>query len=131
MVQSSGLSHVAMSVAPGTLSDEFRAELLDFYGSRFGWTEMEELRLPDRMTLAVGRRNYVNVRERDASMTCSGYEHVGLLVESPEAADAVWKTLSDDPRDLELGELSAGDNGYRSFRFRYLLPLAIEVQFFP
>jgi catechol 2,3-dioxygenase-like lactoylglutathione lyase family enzyme len=131
MTQSKGLSHIAMSVPAGTLTDEFRTEVLDFYGAMFGWVEIESLRRPDRMTLAVGRHCYVNVRERDESMTCTGYEHIGLLVESPEAADATWQQLDSDPRTLELEPIDRGDDGYRNFRFRYLLPLAIEVQFLP
>jgi hypothetical protein len=131
MAASRGLSHVAMSVPPGTLTDDYRARVLDFYGEFFGWTEIELLRTPDRMTLAVGRRCYVNLRERASSMTCHGYEHVGLLVESPEAAEAAWENLDRDPRELELEPIDRGDDGYRSFRFRYLLPLAIEVQFLP
>lgn len=120
-----------MSVPPGTLTDEYRAQLLEFYGSTFEWTEIESLRLPDRMTFAVGRHCYVNVRERDASQTYLGYEHVGLLVESPDAADAVFEKLSRDSRELELEPIARRDDGYRNFRFRYLLPLAIEVQFLP
>ena len=131
MTRSQGLSHIAMSVPEGTLTDEYRAQVLDFYGSVFGWTEIEALRLPDRMTLAVGQRCYVNVRERTDSMTCTGYEHVGLLVESPEAADAAWEQLDRDPRELQLAPIQRGEDGYRNFRFRYLLPLAIEVQYFP
>ena len=77
-----------MSVPRGTLTDEYRAQVLEFYGSLFEWTEIEELRTVDRMTLSVGRRCYVNLRELDEGMTCTGYEHVGLLVESPEIADA-------------------------------------------
>jgi hypothetical protein len=120
-----------MSVPPGTLTDEWRAQLLDFYATAFGWTEIEALRLPDRMTLAVGRHCYVNVRERAESMTCTGYEHIGLLVESPEAADATWEQLDRDPRDLGLEPIDRGEDGYRNFRFRYMLPLTIEVQFLP
>jgi hypothetical protein len=120
-----------MSVPPGTLTDEFRARVLEFYGEVFGWTEIESLRTPERMTLSVGRRCYVNLRELAPPMTCHGYEHVGLLVESPETADAVWERLHDDPRELELDPIEKGDNGYRNFKFRYLLPLAIEVQYLP
>jgi hypothetical protein len=131
MPRSRGLSHIAMSVPRGTLTDEYRAQVLEFYGKRFGWTEIESLRTPDRMTLSVGRHCYVNVRELDTSMMCTGYEHVGLLVESPEVAESTWEQLDRDPRDLELEPIERGDNGYRNFRFRYLLPLAIEVQFLP
>ncbi|MGZ4690350.1 MAG: VOC family protein [Acidimicrobiia bacterium] len=131
MAVSNGLSHIAMSVAEGTLTDEYRAKLLDFYGSYFGWQEIESLRLPDRMTMAVGGHNYVNIRERPESMVTLGYEHFGLLVKSPEDADRLFAELSDDDRDVNLESLSTGDDGYRSFRFRYLMPLAVEVQYLP
>jgi hypothetical protein len=120
-----------MSVPVGTLTDEYRAELLDFYGRYFGWREIESLRLPDRLTMHVGGRTYVNIRERAESMTCLGYEHFGLVVESPEDADRIWANLDGDDRDLHLEPLASGDEGYRSFRFRYLMPLAVEVQFIP
>jgi hypothetical protein len=126
-----GLNHVAMSVPSGTLVDRFRAELLEFYGSLFGWSEIESLRLPDRLTVSVGRHCYLNVRERPDPMVCSGYEHIGIVVESTEEAERLWKLLNTDRRDVNLEPLATGDDGFRSFRFRYLLPLTVEVQFFP
>ena len=120
-----------MSVPRNTLTDEYRAELLAFYGSMFGWSEIESMRLPDRLILAVGRGTYVNIRERDDAMTCHGYEHFGLLVSSPEDAETAWHTLDQDARDVHLEPLDRGDDGYRSFRFRYMLPLAVEVQYLP
>jgi len=131
MSDPTGLNHVAMSVAPGTLTDAFRSDLLEFYGDRLGWREMDELRLPDRLTVSVGPHSYLNVRERPDPMACSGYEHFGIVVESTEAAEALWHALDHDPRDVHLEPLNAGEDGYRSFRFRYLLPLTVEVQFFP
>jgi catechol 2,3-dioxygenase-like lactoylglutathione lyase family enzyme len=128
---SSGLSHVAMSVPAGTLTDEYRTDMLDFYGRHFGWRELESLRLPDRLTMAIGGRSYVNIRERPESATYSGYEHFGVLVESPDEADRIWASLDGDGRDAHLEPLTSGDGGYRSFRFRYLMPLAVEVQFIP
>src|SRR5438552_1653536 len=77
-----GLNHVAMSVPSGTLVDRFRAELLEFYGSLFGWSEIESLRLPDRLTVSIGRHCYLNVRERPDPMVCSGYEHIGIVDQS-------------------------------------------------
>ena len=128
---SNGLSHVAMSVPAGTLTNEFRAELVGFYGRYCGWTEIDELRLPDRLTMSVGGGSYVNIRERDDGMVTHGYEHFGLLVTSTTVAEQLWSELDADERDVNLEPLKAGDDGYRSFRFRYLLPLAVEVQFFP
>ena len=131
MPKSRGLSHIAMSVPRGTLSDDLRGELLAFYAKHFGWSEIESLRLPDRLTISVGGGTYVNVRERDTSMVCDGYEHFGLLLRSPDDVDEVWTTLSRDCPDVHLEPLDRGDDGYRSFRFRYLLPLTVEVQFLP
>lgn len=120
-----------MSVAEGTLTSGFRAEVVEFYGRHFGWTEIESLRLPDRMTLSVGGRDYLNVRERPDPMVCSGYEHVGLLLPSPEAVEAAWSALAGEGVEVHLEELQRRDEGYRSVRFRHLLPLTIEVQFLP
>jgi hypothetical protein len=131
-MRSRGLTHVAMSVPPGTLSDAWRADVVEFYGARLGWREIDELRLPDRLTLAVGRGTYVNIRERDEPMHAFGYEHIGVLVDSATAADELWNELNAESRDVNLEPLhKTGDDGYRSFRFRYQLPFAIEIQHFP
>jgi hypothetical protein len=124
-----GLNHLAMSVPAGTLTDAFRAEVLDFYAC-LGWQEIEVLRLPDRMTLSVGSGTYVNIRERPDVMVTHGYEHFGIVVGSTEQAEALWTQLNADPRDVNLEPMARDENGYRSFRFRYLLPMAVEVQYF-
>ena len=46
MPSSYGLTHVAMSVPEGTLTDAYRERLLEFYGRILGWREMEALRRP-------------------------------------------------------------------------------------
>jgi hypothetical protein len=124
-----GLSHVAMSVAEGTLTDEFRADLLEFYGDLLGWREMESLRRPDRLSISVGARTYLNIRERSDAMVCFGYEHFGIVVASAGEAERLWQRLDADERELHLEPLSRGD-GLTTFRFRYLLPLAVEIQAF-
>jgi hypothetical protein len=53
-----------MSVPPGTLTDEHRAALREFYGRVFEWREIESLRLPDRLTFSVGGSCHLNMRER-------------------------------------------------------------------
>jgi hypothetical protein len=130
MAVSSSLSHVAMSVPEGTLTDDYRARLLGFYGRLLGWREMESLRRPDRLTIAVGRSSYINVRERPDSMVTHGYEHFGVLVRTAEDLRGLWADLANEEEDLQLEPLSASDDGQGSFRFRYLLPMAVEVQFY-
>ena len=131
MTHTRGLNHLAMSVPTGTLTDEFRAELRDFYGRLLGWTELEDLALPDRMTFGVGGGTYVNIRERDDVMQTHGYEHFGIVMKSAEDADECYCTLEAESRAVNLEPKKIGADGYRVFRFRYLLPLAVEVQYFP
>ena len=131
MARSQHLSHVAMSVPPGTLTDEWRARVLDFYGKLFGWREMESLRLPDRLTIAVGS-SYINVRERADAPTYSGYEHFGVAFTSADELRKIWGDANNsDNDDVTLEPLSDSGDGYLSFRLHYLLPLTIEAQYFP
>jgi hypothetical protein len=132
MAVPAGISHVAMSVPEGTLTDEFRAQLLDFYGRLLGWSEMESLRRPDRMTVSMGAPlTYVNLRERADVMACTGYEHIGVLVRSADDFRRIWDDLDAETQDVELEPFPDRADGGGSFRFRHLLPMAIEVQFFP
>jgi hypothetical protein len=128
---SAGLNHVAMSFPAGALSTAFRDEVRRFYGELLGRTEIDELELPDPMTLAAGGGTYVNLRERAEAMVCHGDEHLGVTVRSAEDADGLWSALAELGHDVELSELDRGADGFRSFRFRHLLPMAVEVQFFP
>ena len=64
-------------------------------------------------------------------MVCHGYEHLGITLESADDTDALWNDLRADSRDLEVSEPEKGDDGFRVFRFRYLLPMTVEVQYLP
>ena len=130
MPQSSALSHVAMSVPDGTLTDGYRVRLLEFYGRLLGWREMESLRRPDRLTIEVGRSSYINVRERPDSMVTHGYDHFGVLIRSAAELQELWAQLADEDEDVQLEPLSTNDHGEGSFRFQYLLPMAVEAQFY-
>jgi hypothetical protein len=135
MAATQQLSHVAMSVPPGTLTDGWREQVLGFYGELFGWKEMDELRLPDRLTIAVGS-SYINVRERADAPAYNGYEHFGVVFSSSEELRAIWDNAnrhasSEHEADITLEPLNESPDGYLSFRLRYLLPLTIEAQFFP
>lgn len=130
MPPSAALTHVAMSVPEGTLTDGFRARLLTFYGRILDWREMESLRRPDRLTVAVGPSSYINIRERPEPMVSHGYEHFGVLMPTPGELRQVWADLAAAEDDVQLEPLSLNDDGEGSFRFRFLLPMAVEVQFY-
>jgi catechol 2,3-dioxygenase-like lactoylglutathione lyase family enzyme len=129
MAKSLGLTHVAMGVPVGTLTESYRAALLDFYGDLLGWREIKRLRLPDRLTILVGESSYINLRERPESIGGEKYEHFGVVVGSAQEVDDVWESL----RGRELADESVGDvaGGVRTLRFQHLLPFAVEVQWFP
>jgi hypothetical protein len=130
MPRSHALSHVAVSVPPGTLTDDYRDRVLEFYGSILGWREMDQLRLPDRMTIAVGKDCYINVRERgDDAATYGGYDHFGVLVDSEDDLRQLWGDLQSNHPEVTLRPISEGE-GALTFRLHYLLPVAVEVQFF-
>jgi hypothetical protein len=118
-----------MSVPRGTLTSEFRAALLDFYSDLFGWRELESLSNPDRLTIAIGRTAYINVRERDSPMAPDAYEHFGVLVASVEDVHALHSKAT------RLGAVASPVeepvDGHPTFRLEHLLPMAIEVQFIP
>jgi hypothetical protein len=124
------LSHVAMSVPAGTLTDEFRACVLDFYGRVFGWHEIESLRLADRLTIAVGA-SYINVRERADAPAYTGYEHFGVSFPTAQELRDAWERANGDDAEVTLEPISESADGFATFRLRYLLPLTIEAQYFP
>ena len=130
MPKSQVLSHVAMSVPAGTLTDEYRSRVLEFYGRVFGWHEIESLRRPDRLTIAVGA-NYINVRERDDAATYTGYEHFGVSFPTAEELRATWERAHRDNADATLEPIEESADGFATFRLRYLLPLTVEAQYFP
>lgn len=116
-----------MSVPIGSLTRERRAEILGFYGEAFGWREMEGVSNAERLAMWIGPSSYINVREREESVELS-YEHFGVSVRTPEAVQALWDRLTD--LGAQPGPLNA-DATMPMFKFRHLLPMAIEVQYLP
>src|SRR3954463_12553933 len=100
-----------MSVSEGALTDDFRARLLGFYGPLLGWTEMESLRRPDRLTISVGGSSYINVRERADCMVTHGYEHFGVIMASGEQLQQLGDALESKDVDVELEPLVPNARG--------------------
>ena len=128
-MRTKALTHVAMAVPRGTLTPTFRSEVLAFYGGVFGWREMAGLSSGERLTIAVARHAYLNVRETETASEQLAYEHFGVLVDSEESVAGLWEEVRARGADPEAIERPV--DGYPSFRFRHLLPMAIEVQYFP
>ena len=123
------LTHVAMSVAVGTLTPDFRADLLEFYSTLFGWQELSNLSTSDRLTIAIGRGAYINIREHEQPMVPGSYEHFGVLVRSAEEVHRLHTEV--EALGAKAGAIQEAVEGHPTFRFQHLLPMAVEVQFFP
>ena len=131
-------THFAMSVPRATFTDEFVTEALGFYGEYFGWREASSLRVHgERLTVYTATNQYVNIRASDSPMIPSGYEHLGFAVESHQHLinlhDRLARAASEDRRAslTPINFTEVGDEQVYSFRFAFLLPVALEIQYFP
>ena len=79
------------------------------------------------MTIAIGPGCYINIREHEDHQDLS-YEHFGVLVDSADEVRRLWDEVH--RAGVSLEPLESPPKGQPSFRFRHLLPMAIEVQHF-
>jgi hypothetical protein len=129
-------THMAVTVPRQLFDPDCRAEWLAFYADVFGWTENPQLAIAgERIFLrAPTNEQYITVRASDSPMHTSGYEHLRVEVATPEDVrqlHALARTHAERDARVELGEVEVSYGGrLHSFRVRYCLPVAIEVQCF-
>ncbi len=129
-------NHVAMSVSADLLSAESRAELLDFYGEVFGWTEMPTMTQDrERMVLRVhSNEQFVFLIADPQPMACPRMDHFGLSVAAPaELYETVERARKFRERDSRVEIIEPEIEDYKvlklhNFYVRYRLPLMVEVQ---
>ncbi|MEN8184239.1 MAG: VOC family protein [Myxococcota bacterium] len=128
-------SHVAVTVPADRLEGRGREELLEFYEDVFGWRENPELSIPGQRIFlrAPTDTQYITIRSSRSPMQTSGYEHLGVLVDSTAELGAIHtRAETAAPRfpDLELGPIQSAYGGVlTSFRLRFRLPLTLELQY--
>ena len=129
-------SHVAVTVPRDYFDVTERADLLSFYDEVFGWVENKDLSIEgERIFLrAPTDRQYLTLRASDVPMRTSGYEHLGIWVESAAELRQLYERARDYSRRDQRVELSDMKTLYgerlQTFRVRYQLPLTLEVQHF-
>lgn len=136
MNRSGLLSHVAMSVDRSTFTDSYIADL-GFYEELLGWKVDPNLSIAnERLLMSLpGHGQYINVRASDEPMTTTDYEHLGVYVETPEDVHTLFEKVQ--LRKSQDGRVDIDDRGVQvlyggaltTFRFKYLLPLSIEIQY--
>ena len=134
------LNHVAISMNPALLDESGRAELLDFYGDVFGWTEGDntgEVGNPLIMyTGAFGQ--FVYLLPGDPYLTAPAMDHFGLQVSTlPELEAIVERAKARQANDerVTLIDVHARathgpthDYTLTSAYIGFVIPLLIELQ---
>ncbi len=126
------LSHVAMTVPRSTFTPDFVEKMAQFYESVLGWKVSSALSIENERFLIniPGSSQYLNVRASDEPMATSGYEHMGVYVKTEEEVYELHQKIREMDADVLLDEkVRTGYDGVlTTFRFQYLMPLAIEIQ---
>jgi hypothetical protein len=134
------LNHVAISMDPALLDDAGRAELLDFYGDVFGWSEGDntgEVGNPLIMyTGAFGQ--FVYLLPGEPYLTAPTMEHFGVQVASLEQLQSIVdkaKARQASDERVTLIDVHArttqgptADYTLTSAYIGFVMPLLVELQ---
>jgi catechol 2,3-dioxygenase-like lactoylglutathione lyase family enzyme len=134
------LNHVAISMPAAVLDDRGRADVLDFYGAVFGWTEGDNTGEPgDPLILYTGAfGQFVYLLPSETPLTAPALDHFGLQVETlaevHAIVDAAKQYAERDDRveiiDVHARTTHGPVNEYvlTSAYIGFVLPLMIELQ---
>ncbi|HZN13602.1 MAG TPA: VOC family protein [Acidimicrobiales bacterium] len=131
-------NHIALTVSPELLDGDGRAEVLDFYGDVFGWTEVTQMTEPGKVLVLQAHRfdQFVFLVGGETPAQVGARDHFGMSVDSPEALDAILerakaRAAADDRVtviDKEVQDF--GPVTLTSFYTGFRLPMMIEIQHF-
>jgi hypothetical protein len=134
------LNHVAISMNPKLLDDRGRAEILDFYGDVFGWTQGDNTgEEGNPLILYTGSfGQFVYLLPGDPYLTAPAMDHFGLQVATVKQLKAIverarmWRaqdervTVIDVHSRTTLGPIT--DYTLTSAYIGFVMPLLIELQ---
>jgi hypothetical protein len=127
-----------MSVPADLLDETGRKELLDFYGTVFGWQELptETLDRKRLVMMAYTYDQFVFLIADEPHMTGPRLDHFGMQVDTMEDLEdmlARAKAYKEKDERVDLIDIEAERYGpltITSFYVGYLLPMMVEVQHF-
>jgi hypothetical protein len=134
------LNHVAMTMSPDSLDDQGRAEIKDFYGDVFGWTEGDNSdESGNPLIMMTGEfMQFVYLLPGDPALACPTLDHFGLQVSSVEEIEAIvakakaWQAKDDRVKIIDVkGRETGGPQGQyvlTSAYIGFLLPMMVELQ---
>jgi hypothetical protein len=128
-------NHLELTFEPGTLDAARRDDINAFYGDLFGWAGHDiELHGQKCFYVTVDADHFILCAESTKFMRSTGYDHLGLLVDSREEVDALlakakeWQARDDRIQIEERPELVAGGVILHAFYVKHLLPIWFDVQ---
>jgi hypothetical protein len=134
------LNHVALSLDPALLDDAGRAEILDFYGEVFGWTEGDNTgETGNPLILYTGVfAQFVYLLPADPFVVAPPLDHFGLQVGSRDDLEAIVgraKARQDNDDRVRIIDVASRithgpthDFTLTSAYIGFLLPLMVELQ---
>src|ERR1700674_5794236 len=134
------LNHRALTVDPALLDDRGRAEILDFYGEVFGWTEGDNTgETGNPLILYTGVfAEFVYLLPGDPFMVTPALDHFGLQVSTvAELEDIVHRAQARRARDDRVRIIDIAtrttpgpthDFTLTSAYIGFVLPLMVELQ---
>jgi hypothetical protein len=133
-------NHIGITLAPEVLDDAGRAEILDFYGDVFGWTEGDASEEPgDPLILYTGSfGQFVFLIPGEPALSAPQLDHVGLHVEAMEDFDRILaaakiRAETDErvriiDKHSRITHGSTADYTLTSCYIAFVLPLMFELQ---
>jgi hypothetical protein len=134
------MNHVAITMDPALLDDHGRAELLDFYGDVFGWTEGDNTgEVGNPLILYTGAfAQFVYLLPGDPYLHAPAMDHFGLQVATmPELEAIVERVKARQARDERVTlidvharttEGPTHDYTLTSAYIGFVIPLLVELQ---
>jgi hypothetical protein len=134
------LNHVAVTMPPALLDDAGRAEILDFYGEVFGWTEGDNSsETGNPLILLTGAfGHFIYLLPGEPALLAPAMDHFGLMVEAEAELDetlarAQARAATDDRVriiDKESRTTHGPDHTYTltNCYIGFQMPLMVELQ---
>lgn len=135
------INHLGITMPRGSLDEEGRREILDFYGEVFGWTHYEnpEDKNDPLVLLTTVFGQFVYLMEGDQPMQGDAMDHFGFMVSSEEELDETlerakrYQEKDDRVRIIDKQESPQpsryGPATLVNTYIGYKLPLMVELQF--
>ncbi len=134
------LNHVALSMAPSVLDERGRADILEFYGEVFGWTEGDNTgESGNPLILYTGEHGqFVYLLPGDPALRAPALDHFGIQVSTiPELETIVERAKAIAARDDRVRVIDIDARTTQGPKYSYtltnayvgfLLPLMVEIQ---